>query len=419
MNNDRGIAICKSMLGYKLFYSNDTPKTLNVKSDEFVSLCYVKFESESKKDENLNKLAQQTLVKWEEGDKETIQLWKKVMKWVFEGYKITYKNYKIGNYDEEYFESQIYTKGKDIVTNALKNKVKGFEQEEDGAIYCDLSDVGYDKKYLLRGDNTTLYMTQDLYLAYLKDEQFSPDLSFFIVGKDQEYHFKVLFEILERLGYGGVKKNYHFAYGYVYNRDGKKFSSRKGEVVGADWILNHIISKAKENLISKEISKNLPDAELEKRANIIGYGALAFSMLKTNPLDDICFDIDKALSFEGETGPYVQYTYARINSILKKANYKNQKDIDYSKYENKETSLIKLLKEYPQIIQEASNKYKPSHIANYLIKVSQSFNEFYQNSPILNGDKELIEPRLELCSATSRIIKEGLDLLDIQTLDEM
>lgn len=423
MNNDRGIAICKSMLGYELFFKDKTPQSLNLKSDEFVSKCYVEFEKQAKLDNSLNERAQNLLVKWEAEDEETIELWKKVMNLVFEGYKQTYEKFKLKNFDKQYYESQIYKEGKDIVVNALENNVLGFQKDETGAILCDLEDKGFDKKYLLRGDGTSLYMTQDLYLASLKEKEFAPDKSIFIVGKDQEYHFKVLFEILDRLGFAGNEKNFHFAYGYVYNRDGKKFSSRKGEVVGADWMYDLIVERAKENLLNKDKTKDLSEDELDKRAKVIGYSALCFSMLKASPYDDIKFDVEKALEMSGESGPYVQYTFARINSILNKTNFDVEnvdfENLDFSLFGEREKSLIKLLKNYNDIVVESAIKYKISSIANYLIKVCQNFNDFYQNSNIINSDENLKNVLLVLCYATSKIIKDGLDLLDIDILDEM
>ncbi len=419
LNNDRGIALCKSMLGYELFYGNETPKSLGLKSDEFVSKCYVKFGEEAGKDDSLNNNAQEMLVEWENGNKKVRDLWKKLLKWVYEGYKVTYKNFKLENYDKEYYESEIYDKGKEIVERALKNKINGFGVEDDGAVYCDLSDVNYDKKYLLRGDGTTLYMTQDLYLAQLKDKDFKADKYVFIVGKEQQYHFDVLFEILNRLGFGGTEKNYHFAYGYVYNKDGKKFSSRKGEVIGADWLYDEVVLRAKEGLKTKELTKNLSEKELNRRAEVIGCGALAFSFLKPNPTDDIKFDIDKALAFEGDTGPYVQYTYARIKSVIRKAEYREKIDVDYSLYSEKEMSLIKLLKGYPEVVLEAASKYKISAVANYLIRVAQSYNEFYQSCPILKEKDGVKNARLLLCDATSRVLANGLSLLGIDVLEEM
>lgn len=419
LNNDRGIAICKSMLGYEMFFSDQTPEKLDLKPDEFISRCYVKFEKEAEENKELNVKAQEMLVKWEAKDKEILELWEKTMKLVFSGYKETYKNFKLKPFDKEYFESKIYTEGKELVLNALKKKVNGFGKEDDGAIFCDLTDIKFDKKYLLRGDGTTLYMTQDLYLASLKEKEFKADKYIFIVGKDQEYHFKVLFEILERIGLSDVNKNFHFAYGYVYDRDGKKFSSRKGKTIGADFLLSEVIEKAKENLKTKELTKNLSEKELEKRANVIGYSALAFSFLKVNPLDDIKFDIDRALMFEGETGPYVQYTYARIKSVLKKANYKANLNINYDVFGEKEIQLIKILKEYQGILKDASDKYRISLIANYLSKLSQSYNDFYQNCPIIKEEEEIKNARATLCYITSEVIKEGLSLLDIEVLEEM
>lgn len=419
LNNDRGIALCKSMLGYELFHINDSPESLNLKSDEFVSMCYVRFGKEAEKNDSLNIQAQEMLVKWEAGDKKTLDLWDKILNWVFEGYKVTYNNYKLKEFDTQYFESKIYNEGKDIILNAIKNKVKGFDTEEDGAIFCDLTDKKLDKKYLLRKDGTALYMTQDLHLAYLKEKEFKADKYIFIVGQEQKYHFEVLFEILSRLDFGDTNKNYHFAYGYVYDKDGKKFSSRKGKTISADWLINEVITKAKENLLTKELTKNLDKNELEKRSKIIGYSALSFSMLKINPMDDIKFDIERALAFEGETGPYVQYTYARIMSILRKSNTKITTNIDYSIFSDIEKLLIKTLKEYPKILEEASTKYKISAIANYLIKLSQQFNEFYQNSNILKSNEKEKLAKLLLADSAAKIIKEGLELLDIEVLEEM
>jgi len=308
------------MIGYQKFHSNDSPESLNLKTDEFVSMCYVRFGKEAKENPELDKEAQDMLLAWEKGDKQVLALWKKILDWVFVGYKETYKNYKLEKFDKEYYESQIYDKGKEIVKDALKRKVKGFQTDkENGAILCDFEDKTLGKKYMLRGDGTTLYITQDLYLAYEKQKEFNADKYIFIVGQEQIHQFNVLFEILDRIGFGGVEKNYHYAYGYVYDKNGKKFSSRKGETIGADWILNKITRAAKENLLTKELTKNLSENELNKRSKIIGYSALSFSFLKMNPLSDIKFDIDNALAFEGETGPYVQYTYARIKSILRKS----------------------------------------------------------------------------------------------------
>jgi arginyl-tRNA synthetase len=417
MNNDRGIAICKAMLSYKLWGKNKSPKDEEMKPDHFVSRYYVMFEQKNKENPNLKleEQAQEMLLKWEEGDKDTIALWRKLMRWVFEGYKVSYRNYKYKS-DRDYFESEIYKEGKDIVLKGLKKGV--FEKDETGAIYCDLEDKKLGKKYLLRKDGTTLYMTQDLYLANLKEKEFKMDKSIFIVGQEQKYHFDVLFEILDRLGFKGNEKNYHFAFGMVYDKDGKKFSSRKGNAFGADDFLELAIDKAKSVL--KQKSSHLSEKEIEKRSAIIGYGALTFGLLKINPLNDINFDVDASLSFDGETGPYLQYTYARIKSILRKAKYKRDENVDFDVFEGKEIALIKLLKKYPEILSDALLKYKISAIANYLLKVAQKFNDFYQNHSVLNAETEdLKKARLLLCDNISQIIKHGLNLLDIETLEEM
>jgi arginyl-tRNA synthetase len=423
LNNDRGIAVCKSMLSYQLFGEGKTPQDLGMKPDEFVSHFYVLYGEKNKAhpELELDKKAQEMLVAWEAGDVKVRELWKKILSWVFEGYSQTYKKYKLPNFDKEYFESEIYDKGKSIVLEALEKKVKGFGVEEDGAVYVDLEDAGFDKKYLLRGDGTTLYMTQDIYLAQLKDTEFSADTYVFVVGVDQKYHFQVLFEVLDRLGFGGVDKNYHFAYGYVYDKDGKKFSSRLGNTIGADEVYDEIVKKAKENLLQKELTKNLDEQELERRSKIIGFGALAFTFLKQNPLSDMNFSMEAALSFEGETGPYCQYTYARIQSILKKSSLEiSEKDINYSVYGEYELALIKKLGEFSSVIKEASEKYKISHLANYVLRISQLFNEMYQNCPILKAEtQELQIARLYLASITGRVIKEVLGLLSIEVLEEM
>jgi arginyl-tRNA synthetase len=422
INNDRGIAICKAMMGYEMFHKNDTPESLNLKSDEFVAKCYVEFEAATKDDETLNDKAQSMLVKWEANDKETRDLWNKILELVYAGYKETFENYKLGEFDKQFYESQIYDKGKEIVEDAIKNKVEGFKYDkESGAALVDFENETFGKKYLLRGDGTTLYMTQDLYLAKLKHNMYDADKYVFIVGKEQQYHFEVLFEILGRLGLGGADKNYHFAYGYVYNKDGTKFSSRAGNIVGADWLLNEMIENSKKNLLNKELTKDLPETELNIRAKKIGYGALAFSMLNVNSLSDMKFDMDKALAFEGETGPYVQYTYARIKSILRKAGQENikSKNINFNNYNGSEVQLIKQLGEFENAVLQAEQKYKPSAISNYLVRVCQSFNEFYQNNKIIGGEEDKLQSRLLLIESTSKVISEGLNLLGIETLEEM
>lgn len=422
LNNDRGISICYAMLMYREFFSHETPESLGMKPDEFVAHCYVEFKKACEKypEKEYEKQAQDMLVQWESNNKEIRELWKKLLDFVYQGYNKTYKNYKLGNFDKQYFESEIFDQGKEIVLQALEDNVDGFKQEKDGAIYVDLEKEGYGKKYLLRGDQTTLYMTQDIYLASVKENDFHADKYIFVVGQEQEYHFKVLFNILEKLDIADASKNYHFAYGYVYNEEGKKFSSRLGNTIGADFIYDEMVNKSKENLLSKELTKNLEEEELSYRSNIIGFGALSFTFLKQNPLSSMNFSMEQALSFEGETGPYCQYTYARIQSIKRKINLDLNKKVDYTQFNEKEIKLIKTLKEYPQILKEASEKYKISSIAHFAIKLSQGFNDFYQSSSILKAQSpEQQHARLYLAHLLGEMLKDCLSILGIEVLDEM
>ncbi len=421
INNDKGIAICKAMLSYKLFANNKTPKDFNMKPDEFVEYWYVKFGKENKDSPQLELdiKAQEMLVDWEKGDKETITIWEKLMKWVFEGYKKTYKNFKVPKYDKEYFESQIYKEGKDIVLNAYKQKIPGFEKENDGAIFYNFQNETYGKKFLLRGDGTTLYMTQDLYLTSIREKEFHPDKIIHIVGEEQKYHFEVLFQLLDKLKLSNIENSYHLSYGYVYNKEGKKFSSREGNIIGADWLLENMIEKAKSNLKTKELTKNLDKKEIEKRAKIIGFSALAFSILKINPDSPIHFDMDKSLEFEGETGPYIQYTYARIKSIIRKAPKINFKNIIMENFTDDETKLASILLEYNNILKNAAEKYKPSLIGHYLLNLAQKFNEYYQTTPILKSDDIMLNSKLVLCHSIAETLKEGLKIYEIETLEEM
>lgn len=419
LNNDRGIAVCKAMLSYKLFGENQTPQDLNLKPDEFVSHWYVVFGEKAKQNPELEHQAQEMLQQWEQGDEEVLQLWKTLLKWVFEGYKQTYKRYKVEGFDKQFYESQIYDKGKEIVYNAIKNPNAPLKQQDDGAIYADLEHKQLGTKFLLRGDGTSLYMTQDLYLAQLKHQLFNPDLSIFVVGQEQEYHFKVLFELLDSINIT-TTNNYHFSYGYVFNEHGKKFSSRLGETISADEILDKAVEKAKQNLEEKELTKHLGESQIQKRAEHIGYCSLAFSFLKTNPNSSINFSINRALSFEGETGAYVQYTYARIQSLLKKGDFKQTTNWSVEYLTPKELEHIKIFEQGKEAIAEATQKFKLSAIAHYTLKLAQSFNDLYAEvSFIKNNDENQKHARLYLAHATAQIIKEMMKLYSIELLEEM
>jgi len=255
----------------------------------------------------------------------------------------------------------------------------------------------------------------------IKWEEFKPDKSIFIVAKEQEYHFKVLFKLLERMKISKTSNQFHFGYGMIYDGDGKPFSSRLGNAISADEVLKLMVENSAKSIKQKELTSNLSQKEISRRSKIIGFAALSFAFLKVNPLDDIKFDIDKSLSMTGDTGPYILYTYARIKSVLRKANYDESKnlEIDYSVFKEKELALVKILKTYNSVLEDTVNKYKISAVANFLIKLSQSYNDFYQNNHILDQEDKIKNSRLILSYAVSIVIKDALDLLDIETLEEM
>lgn len=426
LNNDRGISICYAMLGYQEFISIKTPEDLGLKTDEYIAWCYAQISNKIKTEEKENgegnsqtqKECMQMLEKWEANDLQVRELWKNVLDFVYKGYKNTYLKYKLPEFDKEFYESEMYDKGREIIEDALKKGVKGLYVDESGAVAIDLEDVDLGTKYLLRSNKTTLYMTQDIYLAKLKQEIFNPDKYIFVVGHEQEYHFNVLFEVLGRFGFGGVDKNYHYSYGFVFDKNGKKFSSRVGNTVGADEIYDNCINGAYENLKSREYAKNLSEEELQKRAEFIGFSALAFYFLKSAPTHSINFDIETALSFEGETGPYVQYTYARIQSVLKKSTI-DVEDISENNlnFESSHIPLLEHLSKFNQVVLDAASKYKVSLIAHYIMQLTKQFNELYQLEQFIGNKKE--KELLYLSYLCSNTIKEGLKLLHIDVLEEM
>lgn len=407
--NDRGVHICKSMVAYELWGKNKKP---NKKSDHFVGDFYVLFSKKTKEKTNLDSLAQECLVKWEEGDKKTLALWKKMDSWVVSGIYQTYKEFghKI---DRIYRESEHYKKGRIIVKGGLKKGI--FKKDKEGAIFVDLTKNGLDKKILLRADGTSVYMTQDIYLAKKRYSDFKMDKMVYIVGSEQIYHFKVLFEILKLLNYKFAKNCYHLAYGMIYLPEGK-MKSREGTIVDADDIMAETIK-----LAEKEIKKRFPKLskkEVLSRAKTIGLGALKFFLLKYDSMKDFTFNPQESLSFEGETGPYVQYAYARISAILRKS--KGGSKINYSLLGHpKEAELVKLLSSYPNVVEESAKQYKPNLIAHHLIKLARAFNLFYQECPVLKTDQEVKKARLALILAVSYILKDGLSLLGISVLDRM
>lgn len=409
--NDRGIHICKSMLAYQKWGKNKDPDR---KGDFFVGDFYVMFNQKAKDITGLEDEAQEMLRKWEAGDKETLALWKKMRKWALKGFKETYKKFNV-SFKKEYYESEIYTFGREIVNNGFKKGI--LEKDETGAIYANLEKHGLPKKFLLRGDGTSLYMTQDLHLAVEKHKDFKFNSSVYVVGNEQNLHFQQLFKLLELLGYPWAKKCYHLSYGMVFLPEGR-MKSREGTVVDADDLVDEIIETAKVE-IEKRHGDTLTSKQIDKRAKAVGMGAIKFFILKIDPAKDMVYDSNESLSLEGETGPYIQYTHARICSVLKKVKGADVV-VDFKAYETpEEVKVIDLLGKYPEVVVDAAEHYKPSTLCRYLLDLCQAFNEFYQGTPILKADEKYRKARLFMLGCVKQVIINGLKLLDIEAPKQM
>lgn len=406
--NDRGIHICKSMLAYMKYGKNKIP---DKKPDHFVGDFYALFTLMSKENPGLELEAQELLKKWESKDKKTLALWKKMNSWVYKGFEETYKI--IGSrFDKTYYESKIYEKAKEIVSNGLK---KGIFKKENDTITANLSRFNLPNKILMRSDKTSLYITQDIYLAILKFKQYKLFKSIYVVANEQNLHFKQLFTILNMLGYKWYNDCYHLSYGYVLLPSGK-MKSREGTVIDADNLIAEMKSMAKNELLKRY---KLSAKELERRSVLIALAAIKFFFLKYETFKDIVFNPEESISFEGETGPYIQYTYARANSILKKSKNKTQKYKPELLNKKEEIDIIDTLSKFPDTVEEAVLNYKPSLIAHYLINLCQQFNEFYQKHPVLKAEKQLRNARLLLVIATKQTILNASELLNIDLLEKM
>jgi arginyl-tRNA synthetase len=434
--NDRGIHICKSMLAWERFGNNETPESTGLKGDKLAGNYYVKFDKEYKKEiqdliaEGKSEVeakqeapiileAQEMLRKWEAGDEEVVALWKKMNNWVYDGFEVTYKNLGV-DFDVLYYESDTYLLGKEFVTEGLKSGV--FIKEEDGSVWCDLTEEGLDKKIVQRSDGTAVYMTQDIGTAIqrIKDH---PDVSgmVYTVGNEQDYHFQVLFLILKKLGFEWAKNLYHLSYGMVDLPSGK-MKSREGTVVDADDLIEDMANTAEE--ISEELGKLDGYTKEEKKAlyKTIGLGALKYYILKVDPKKRILFNPKESIDFQGNTGPFIQYTYARIQSILRKANL--EADLFKTEVEvilhDKERALIKQLEIFPEIIQNAAEQHSPALIANYTYDLVKEFNSFYQNVSILgvnNEDEKIF--RVQLSTVVANTIKNAFSVLGIDVPERM
>ncbi len=406
--NDRGVHICKSMLAYKDFGENANPKDKKIKPDHFIGDFYVLFAQKAKENSAYEDKAQEMLRKWESGDRETIELWKKMNEWAYAGYNETFKLFGT-SFDRVYYESNIYKHGRDIILKGLEQGL--FKKLEDGAVIADLTSKGLDEKVLLRADGTSVYIVQDIYLASLKAEEYKYNRSIYVVGNEQEYHFKVLKEILEMLGIAGSGGIHHLSYGMVELPEGK-MKSREGTVVDADDLILDTAGLAEEEIRKRY---ELADEEVKERGLKIALAALKYQLLKTETKKNIVFNPKEAIRFEGDTGPYILYSYARASSILRKAGIQPRAaEWDINEYEAR---LLKKLNQFPDIIKSAGSWLVPSTLANYAFELSQNFNEFYHECPVIKS--EFGAQRLALVSAFRNVCGKSLDLLGIDKIEEM
>ena len=430
--NDRGIHICKSMIAWQEFGEDETPESSGLKGDHLVGKYYVMFDKQHKKEvaelieQGIeSKLAEERapillkakemLLKWEAKDKEVIALWKKMNSWVYDGFETTYKRLGV-DFDKNYYESETYLLGKEVVKNGLDSGV--FYKKEDGSVWIDLSSEGLDEKIILRSDGTAVYMTQDIGTAIKRHEDFNFSHMTYTVGNEQDYHFKVLFLILEKLGYSWAKSCYHLSYGMVDLPSGK-MKSREGTAVDADDLMEDMFQNAKS--IAEELGKidKSQNNETNELYETVGMGALKYFMLKVDPKKRMLFDPKESIDFNGNTGPFIQYTYARIQSILRKNNGDIKIDED-SNITDKERALIISLLEFPKIIQEAANSFSPALIANYAYEVVKDFNSYYQSTSILGADSpSIISFRVALSQQTAKVIKSSMSLLGINVPQRM
>jgi len=431
--NDRGIHICKSMLAWEKFGNGETPASSGMKGDHLVGKYYVEFdkaykkeiegliaqgltEDQAKKEAPMIKEAQEMLLKWEQKDEHVLSLWKMMNDWVYEGFAVTYKSMGV-DFDQYYYESNTYNLGKDIIDEGLSKDV--FFKKEDGSVWIDLTADGLDQKLVLRGDGTSVYITQDLGTAQMKYEQYKMDNSIYVVGNEQEYHFKVLFLILEKLGMSWAKGLFHLSYGMVDLPSGK-MKSREGTVVDADDLISEMIQSAKEQSEALGKVADFEDEEKERLYRSIGMGALKYYLLKVDPKKRLLFDPNESIDLQGHTGPFIQYSYARIQSILRKASNNAPSNANISDINANEKDCIMQLLKYPTIIEDSAKTYSPALLANYLYDLAKTFNKFYHDDQILKQeDANRLNFRLMICKNTADVLSSGLALLGIEVPERM
>lgn len=432
--NDRGIHICKSMLAWQKSGLNETPESTGLKGDKLVGKYYVEFDKAYKKEiealtagghtlEDAEKNApimveaQEMLRKWEAGDPDTIDLWKKMNGWVYDGFNQTYKTLKV-DFDKLYYESDTYILGKDLVENGLSKGV--FKKKEDGSVWVDNSDEGLDEKILLRKDGTSVYMTQDLGTAVLRYKDF-PNVSgmIYTVGNEQDHHFKVLFATLKKLGYEWAKECYHLSYGMVDLPSGK-MKSREGTVVDADDLVEEIREEAAKKTAEQGKVESFTDAEKEKLYEVLALGALKYYILKVDPKKRMLYNPSESVDLTGNTGVFIQYTYARTNSVLNKVEHKIGPIGDNTPLNKIETGILKWINKFPEIIKEAGDKHSPAEIANYIYELVKQYNYFYHECPILKEENaDIKNMRLALTQMTGNTIKTALRLLGVEVPERM
>lgn len=432
--NDRGIHICKSMIAWQLFGKGETPESTGLKGDKLVGKYYVLFDKAYKEEiaqliaEGKSKevaereapifvKAQEMLRLWEQGDAATLALWKQMNQWVYDGFEVTYRNLGV-SFDRNYYESETYLLGKDIVQRGLEQGV--FYRKEDGSVWIDLTADGLDEKLVLRSDGTSVYITQDLGTATKRIEEDFPKVEgmIYTVGNEQDYHFKVLFLILQKLGFAWAKNLYHLSYGMVELPNGK-MKSREGTVVDADDLMEEMVQVAEE--LSQELGKldGYTQQQKEQLYRVIGLGALKYYILKVDPKKKIAFNPQESIDFQGNTGPFIQYTYARIQSILRKAGELPTLPTSGDLHP-KERELIKQLSLFVSVVQQAADTYSPALIANYVYELVKEFNSFYQNVSIL-GEEDPVKRslRIHLSRKVGEVIATGFDLLGIEVPERM
>lgn len=430
--NDRGIHICKSMLAWEKFGNGETPETTGLKGDKLVGNYYVEFdknyksqiselkergldEETAKKQAPIILEAQQMLLDWEQNKPEVRELWEKMNAWVYAGFNETYKRLGV-DFDQVQYESNTYLLGKDIIEDGLAKGV--FFKKEDNSVWIDLTEDGLDQKLVLRGDGTSVYMTQDLGTAVERFKQNDIQKLIYTVGNEQDYHFQVLFLILKKLGFDWANQLYHLSYGMVELPEGK-MKSREGTVVDADDLMQEMYLTAKEK--AEELGKleGLSDEEKEKSYEIVGLGALKYFMLKVDPKKKMLFNPAESIDFNGNTGPFIQYTYARIQSLLSRANFVEN---DFGNYEPNasEKELIMQLSNYKEVVEKAAENLSPAQVANYVYDLVKTYNSFYQNNPVMTlEDENAKQFKLQISDLTAKTIKKSLHLLGINVVNRM